>query len=143
MNVCTDDPTSAGPRDAAMIGLTYSGGPRRAEVVGLNVADYDAKTWTVAIRSGKERKDRLTYIEAGAADVLTDWLDARGREPGPLFCPVLQAKKNYTAFDEIDTICYNTHQFLSLKNRVFGASTVALYVQLTIKDQRLSNFPNP
>ncbi|MFQ5856021.1 MAG: tyrosine-type recombinase/integrase [Anaerolineae bacterium] len=91
MHVCAADPTPAGPRDAAMIGLMYSGGPRRAEVVGLDLEDYDAETWTVAIRSGKGRKDRLTYIEAGTADALADWLNVRGREPGPLFCPVLRS----------------------------------------------------
>lgn len=91
VDACAGDPTPAGPRDAAMIGVMYSAGLRRAELVALDAGDYDESTYTVTVRSGKGGKDRLTYIEAGTGNALSDWLDARGFDDGPLFLPVLKS----------------------------------------------------
>ncbi len=82
---------AAGLRDVALIGLLYSSGLRRAEAVALEVADYDPETGAVAVLSGKGTHQRIAYISDGALDAVNDWLLVRGREPGPLFCPVLKS----------------------------------------------------
>jgi integrase/recombinase XerD len=88
--VCAEDPSPAGPRDAAMIALSAAGGLRRSEIINLDVQDYDADTGALVIRRGKGRKPRVCYASNGAADALADWLVVRGPEPGALFCPVTQ-----------------------------------------------------
>lgn len=67
----------------------YAAGLRRAEVVTLGVSDYDPETGAITVR-GKGNKERLAYIDDGAADAMRVWLGVRGEEPGPLFTPVSQ-----------------------------------------------------
>jgi site-specific recombinase XerD len=83
---------SGGPsdlRDAALIGVLYAAGLRRAEVVSLDVADYDPETGALIVR-GKGNKERIAYIDDGAAEAMGEWVKVRGDDPGPLFCPVSQ-----------------------------------------------------
>lgn len=85
--VCATDPSPAGPRDAAILGLMVTGGLRRAEVVALDLADVDLETGRVLVR-GKGRKERTVYLVNGALTALRDWVAVRGNEPGPLFVPI-------------------------------------------------------
>jgi len=71
---------AAGARDAAIIALLLGGGLRRSEAVALTLADYSPETG-LKVR-GKGDKERLTYIEGGAALALADWIAARGDWPG-------------------------------------------------------------
>ena len=87
MRVCSDDPSPAGPRDAALIGLGVTCGPRIAEVSALDMEDYDKANGRLLLR-GKGSKERTAYLVSGAREALEDWLALRGPEPGPLFCPV-------------------------------------------------------
>ncbi len=88
LRACAADKTPAGRRDAALLAVLYGAGLRRAELVGLDMGDFDAASGALIIRAGKGHKDRVSYAENGAATYLADWLQARGAEPGPLFCPV-------------------------------------------------------
>jgi integrase len=87
LEACANDPTPAGARDAAMIALLRVGGLRRAELCALDIGDYTPADGQLIIR-GKRNKERTAYVTNGAADALADWLQIRGDEPGPLFCPV-------------------------------------------------------
>lgn len=91
--VCVEDQSPAGPRDAAMIALSAAGGLRRSEIITLEMDDYDPATGALSIRRGKGRKPRVCYATNGAADALADWLQMRGPAPGALFCPVSQTGK--------------------------------------------------
>lgn len=88
IRVCIEDETNAGARDAALIAVLYSAGLRRSEIVNLQLADYDPDERSLIIRSGKGGKDRISYVEQGAATYLADWLDVRGAAPGVLFKPL-------------------------------------------------------
>lgn len=92
METCQRDPSPAGPRDAAIIGLMYSAGLRRAEVVALDLADYRAESKQLVVR-GKGRKERIVHLIDGAEAALLDWLEARGTSSGPLFWPVNKGGK--------------------------------------------------
>jgi site-specific recombinase XerD len=94
MEACMLNGRPAGARDAAIIGLLYAAGLRRAEVVALDLADYNQETGDLVIR-GKGRKERLLFVNNGAADALKDWLAERGQEPGPLFLPINKSSKIY------------------------------------------------
>jgi site-specific recombinase XerD len=83
---CSSNGRVQGARDAAIIGLLYSG-LRRAEIVALNREDYNAETGELVVR-GKGDKERLLYLNDGSTLALADWLSVRGPEPGPLFVPV-------------------------------------------------------
>ena len=85
---CAKDTTPAGRRDAALLGVLYAGGLRRAEVAALELGDYDARAGSLRVRHGKRNKERLAYVEGGAAAYLADWLHVRGDWPGSLFTPV-------------------------------------------------------
>lgn len=86
MRACAQDHTPAGARDAAIIAMGYAGGLRRAEIAGLDLGDLDDDGDVIALTvRGKRRKERLVYLNNGAAQALRDWLKVRGSEPGPLF----------------------------------------------------------
>lgn len=86
LQVCAGEQTAKGARDAALIGILYSG-LRRAEVVGLDLAAWDAAGGTLRVL-GKGKKERSVPVVNGARLALADWLLIRGDEPGPLFLPV-------------------------------------------------------
>ena len=85
MRICADDASAAGARDAAIIALLRGTGLRRSEAVALDLSDYEPSTGAITIRSGKGKKERLTYVAGGAKAALDEWLVARGQAAGPLF----------------------------------------------------------
>jgi integrase len=85
MRICADDSTPAGARDAAIIALLRGTGLRRSEAVALDLSDYDGATGAITLRSGKGKKERLTYVAGGAKAALDAWLIVRGQAAGPLF----------------------------------------------------------
>jgi integrase len=87
MNACMADLTSAGVRDAAIIGAMYQTLLRREEVVELNLDDYNADAGELIIR-GKGEKERNNFLSGGPKDAMGDWLAARGKQDGPLFLAV-------------------------------------------------------
>jgi site-specific recombinase XerD len=87
---CKADPSPAGVRDAAMLAVAFTAGTRLAELVALDLADVDPDSGGLRVRHGKGRKERMTYIDHGGLAALVEWIDRRGPEPGPLFCPVDQ-----------------------------------------------------
>ncbi len=87
INVCYQDDSPIGFRDAALIAVLYAGGLRRSEIIKLEVANYDAETGALTIIGGKGGKDRVCYLGTGS-DALADWLNLRGSSAGPLFYPI-------------------------------------------------------
>lgn len=88
LEVCAADPSTAGRRDAAIVAILYASGLRRAELCGLDLADFDPAECVLTVRAGKGRQDRRVFLARGACELVGEWIDARGAEPGPLFCPV-------------------------------------------------------
>lgn len=91
------DTTAPGPRDALMIGLGFSGGLRTVDLVNLNLDDmhFDNKSGRVTVRfraPGAKRARRIP-LRNDQLISLEDWLATRGREPGPLFCPLTRSGK--------------------------------------------------
>jgi integrase/recombinase XerD len=82
-----------GARDAALLGILYTGGLRRAEVVGLNVEDYLPDDGKLLVKSGKGRKQRSVFVQGGAQRALDGWLRLRGAVNGPLFLPIRKSGK--------------------------------------------------
>ena len=87
---CIDDSSLAGRRDAAMLAVLYGTGMRRAELAGLDVADLDLADGSILVRNGKRRKQRTVYLTPEGVRLVEGWLQARGEEAGPLFCPIRQ-----------------------------------------------------
>jgi site-specific recombinase XerD len=88
VEVCQNDPTPQGVRDAALIGILRGAGLRRAEVVKLEVRDFKPEAGALEVRGGKGGKDRTVYLPQEAISYLENWLSLRGRKPGALLCPV-------------------------------------------------------
>lgn len=81
-----DRETWGGLRDATIIWVLWRTGLRRAELCALDLADYDQREGTLAVRHGKGDKRRVVGVSEDLAAALREWLaDARGPEPGPLF----------------------------------------------------------
>ncbi len=93
MEVCAQDQSIAGIRDAAMIALMYGAGLRRSEVVALDLEHLELVSGALNIKSAKGGKDRTTYLSGGALLVVSDWVMVRGTEPGPLLCPINKGGK--------------------------------------------------
>jgi len=106
MAACQNDPTAAGARDGAIIGLMYAAGLRRAEVAGLALSAYDPETGKM-ILTGKRNKQRTAYVDNGAGDALADWLQVRGSEGGALFVAVNKGGKLDTSKPLSDQAIYN------------------------------------
>ena len=90
---CQSENTSAGTRDAALIGVMYGTGLRRSEVVKLEYKDYKPLSGALTIRGAKGGKDRLVYVKGGAAKALGSWLNIRSDAEGSLFCPIHKSGK--------------------------------------------------
>lgn len=88
MEVCTNDPTIQGIRDAALIAVLRGAGLRRAEVAKLSMRDFNPETGAMDVRGGKGGKDRTVYLPEMAISILENWLEIRGRKPGALLCPI-------------------------------------------------------
>ena len=88
IEVCTNDSTSQGVRDTALIGILRGAGLRRAEVVKLKLLDFTASTGALEVRGGKGDKDRTVYLPQAAISYVENWLTIRGRQPGALLCPI-------------------------------------------------------
>lgn len=86
-DVCFNDETPAGRRDAAILALLLGAGLRRAECAGIALSDYDPKEQSVTIR-GKGDKERLMPLGESANQAVQDWLQLRGDWAGPLLCRV-------------------------------------------------------
>lgn len=87
MEICANDDSNSGARDAAIIGVMYTGGLRREEVPALDLEDYDRDTGEIRV-TGKGDKQRRVYINDGTEAALGDWLTIRGQTSGPLFLPL-------------------------------------------------------
>ncbi|GAA4574334.1 tyrosine-type recombinase/integrase [Planotetraspora kaengkrachanensis] len=90
LEACDDDHSPAGRRDGAMLAVLYSTGCRRAELAGLRLGDFDRPARSLRVR-GKGDKERLVYLTPEAVQRLDLWLSERGRQAGPLFCPINKA----------------------------------------------------
>jgi integrase/recombinase XerD len=92
MVACEDDQSPAGCRDAAIIGLLYTGGLRRFEVAGLRVEQLDIDEGEITL-IGKGNKQRKTWPDAGTWTAIKEWLGHRGNHDGPLIQPVNKSGK--------------------------------------------------
>jgi integrase/recombinase XerD len=87
---CIDESSPAGRRDAAMLAILYGTGMRRAELAGLDVTDLNLPDGSILVRNGKRRKQRTVYLTPEGSQLVKAWLQVRGEEAGPLFCPIRQ-----------------------------------------------------
>ncbi|HUE98879.1 MAG TPA: tyrosine-type recombinase/integrase [Anaerolineales bacterium] len=106
MNTCQDDPSNAGTRDAAIIGLMYAAGLRRDEVVRLDVPDLDPETGMLVIH-GKRNKERTPFITNGALEALNDWLAIRGESGSSLFVTINKGGKLDSSHGMTSQAIYN------------------------------------
>lgn len=79
---------SVAMRDAALIGVLFTGGLRRSEAVALELGDYARESGALSVRHAKGNKQRIVYLASGAREALDAWLLERGAAPGALFTPV-------------------------------------------------------
>lgn len=89
---CDMDSSISGSRDALMIGLAWHGGLKTVDLINLSLDDlgFNQRTNCSTIRHKAPGAKRARRIPLQNEDLiaLEDWLEARGREPGPLFCPI-------------------------------------------------------
>jgi site-specific recombinase XerD len=91
-DVCQGDPTPAGIRDGAILGILFGVGLRRAELVALDLGDYDQSKGLITVL-GKGNKKRLGHAVEQVAVLLDNWVNVRGAWDGPLFCPINKGGK--------------------------------------------------
>ena len=106
MSVCEVDETPAGCRDAAIIGLMYTGGLRRFEVATIDVENLNFEEKVIEL-VGKGRKPRKTWPDEGTWLALKDWLSCRGNFDGPLFQSVNKGGKIVPSGHISDQAVYN------------------------------------
>ena len=85
--VCAQDCTAAGSRDAAAFAMLFGAGLRRSEAVGVQLADYETDSGALTI-TGKGNRQRLVYATGGGKAAVEAWLGDRGDYEGALLAPV-------------------------------------------------------
>ena len=86
---CIADNSPAGYRDAALLITAWDTGMRVSELAALSMASVTFGAGYVEIKvHGKGGKLRTNYLADGAAGLLDDWLELRGKGAGSLFAPV-------------------------------------------------------
>jgi len=94
--VCTQDDSSIGARDAALIALLAIG-LRRAEVASIKMGDYSRDSGKLLVR-GKGMKERSVWLTNGAKDAIDAWLEVRGTDSGSFLCAISKgARLSYEA----------------------------------------------
>lgn len=88
MEVCQQDRSHQGVRDAALIAILRGTGLRRAEMVKLKLNDFNIETGAVEVHKGKGGKDRIVYLPQAAIPYVVKWLRVRGQARGALLCPI-------------------------------------------------------
>lgn len=56
--------------------------------MNLELFDFNPNIDALEIRKGKRKSYRTVYLPSAAIELVTEWLEIRGREPGPLLYPV-------------------------------------------------------
>jgi integrase len=75
-----------GPRDAAIIAVLLDTGARVEECARLEVEDFAITARTGEVRlHGKGDEVRYAPLARRARDLVSAWLDVRGRHPGPIW----------------------------------------------------------
>lgn len=92
---CQTDPSVAGIRDAAVLGLMYGLGLRRSELVRLDVADFHREGGVLTIR-GKANQARSAPVVEETRTVFERWLRVRGIAAGPMFFPLTKSGRLLT-----------------------------------------------
>lgn len=116
--VNTLDRTKAhGARNAAILLLGFSSGLRRCDLIGLDLADLNFVPEGVVVSVRREKNDQIGkgrriavwpgHDETCPVRALNEWLDRRGRQPGPLFTrivfsPVWVGKKETITLTRLD-----------------------------------------
>lgn len=98
---CAEDPNRSAVRDAALLAVLYGAGLRRSEAAALDLGDYTASSGELRVRSGKGRKERLSFASNGSKEALDSWLAVRGGAAGALFCPVGKGKVGRIAYRQM------------------------------------------
>jgi site-specific recombinase XerD len=79
-----------GIRNRALIALAWRSGLRIGEILSLHEKDVDLEQGLVIVQHGKGDKRRVVGLDAGAAALLSRWLDARRKlrvpRSSPVFC---------------------------------------------------------
>lgn len=88
LRACEVDPSPAGIRDAAILGVMYGTGIRRSELAALRLADYADGVLKVR---GKGNKSRLAYVVGEPRSLLERWMETRGTAEGGLFVPIVKS----------------------------------------------------
>jgi site-specific recombinase XerC len=99
LSACNMDSGPKGPRDSLVISLAYSGGLKTVDLINLTLASllFDGKTGQVTIRYKAPGTKRMRKVALHNSNLISleDWLEYRGREPGPLLCPVKSRGKQH------------------------------------------------
>ena len=78
--------TAGRPRLRALVSVLLFCGLRVSEAVGLQLDDIEQQQGERVVRvTGKGAKPRTVVLPAPAVVAVNDWLEVRGRHPGPLF----------------------------------------------------------
>ena len=90
--ICKQDRSLKGKRDLAIFSMMLATGMRRSETVNLQVSDYNTRNGEVIVVAGKGSKQRKLYIGKESRQLIRPWVQARSKEKGCLFNPILNAK---------------------------------------------------
>jgi integrase/recombinase XerC len=82
-----------GIRDVAILRLLYDRALRRGEVAALNVCDVDLKHGKLNVLGKGKNEIEILSIPPAVTHAISNWLEIRGNEAGPLFTNLDRAKK--------------------------------------------------
>ena len=124
LEVCAEDKTAAGRRDAAILAIAAATGARRAELASLHVENIRRENGMAIVRViGKRSKERELYLHNGAQAAVNDWLAVRGPQNGALFNPISKSGRIKNA--GVTTTAM--HKILAKRAEAAGLEHVSLH----------------
>lgn len=97
----TCNQTPVGVRDRAILLCLLDTGCRASEFVALDIADLDAATGAVLVRSGKGGKRRTVFLGAKSRRAIGRYLRVRGDNPGALWQTDERTRLTYAGLRQI------------------------------------------
>lgn len=127
--------TPKAARDRGIILFGVGSSLRRSNLAALQLADLTFQKRGVLVRIGKEKTDRrgdgrtLAVCRGGSAcpvKALEQWVEHRGRDPGPLFCHVMRGRPVMKPLlgNRINQIVKEAVASIGLDPRKYGAHTL-------------------
>lgn len=150
VDLCLQEGTKAGLRDALLFLLLFGCGPRRSEVAGIDLKDVDLIRGRIVV-TGKGNKKRYLRLQPYTLDVLMDWISEAEITEGALLRRIARGDHvaQYTSASTTAPTKYTEKQAYQTKGRstrsprITAAGVYDIVKRRMLAHPKLTRFTSP